>query len=246
MEGQKAQRSLNFTMRGEGMTRIETFVAAAFAFAVTMMVISVGTIPENMDDFVLATKQIPAFAASCALIIWIWHTHASWCRRYGLEDGPTIFLSSSLIILVLVYIYPLRLMMQGLFQNLTDGYLPMPMSFESYWEIRFMFAFYGIGFWLLCLNFISLYAYALSKNAGLKLNQFEVFYTKTEILMWAVASLVCLLSISISIFLNLKWIGFSGYAFFLLFPLLTALGFYRKRLWERLITMQEQAADVNE
>ncbi|MEP1449058.1 MAG: TMEM175 family protein [Paraglaciecola sp.] len=70
-----------FKMRGDNMTRIETFVAAAFAFAVTMLVISVGAVPETMQDFVDATKQIPAFCASCALIMWIWHSHAVWCRR---------------------------------------------------------------------------------------------------------------------------------------------------------------------
>jgi len=49
-----------FKMRGENMTRIETFVAAAFAFAVTMLVISIGTVPQTMQNFVDATKQIPA------------------------------------------------------------------------------------------------------------------------------------------------------------------------------------------
>ncbi|MFT5840861.1 MAG: hypothetical protein ACI9UT_003375 [Flavobacteriales bacterium] len=58
-------------MRGENMTRIETFVAAAFAFAVTMLVISVGAVPETMQGFVDSTKQIPSFSASCALIMWI-------------------------------------------------------------------------------------------------------------------------------------------------------------------------------
>jgi hypothetical protein len=38
-----------FTMRGESMTRIETFVAASFAFAITMMVISLGTIPDSVQ-----------------------------------------------------------------------------------------------------------------------------------------------------------------------------------------------------
>ena len=37
-----------FKMRGENMTHIETFVAAAFAFAVTMLVITVGSVPEFM------------------------------------------------------------------------------------------------------------------------------------------------------------------------------------------------------
>jgi|TARA_B100000809_G_scaffold203015_1_gene203974 uncharacterized membrane protein len=35
------------TMRGENMTRIETFVDAAFAFAFTMLVISIDEIPRS-------------------------------------------------------------------------------------------------------------------------------------------------------------------------------------------------------
>ena len=44
-------------MRGENMTRIETFVAAAFAFAVTMLLISAGSVPETMQDFLMLQKH---------------------------------------------------------------------------------------------------------------------------------------------------------------------------------------------
>jgi hypothetical protein len=224
-----------FKMRGEDMTRIETFVAAAFAFAVTMLVISVGTVPATMKDFVDATKQIPAFTASCALIMWVWHTHAVWCRRYGLEDGMTIFLSSSLIILVLTYIYPLRLIMQSLFQALSNGYFPMEMKFNSVWEIRFMFAFYAVGFLLLCLNFIALYIYAMTKKQILELNEVEYFDSQTEVYMWSIGALICVISLFFSLWLPSSLLGFSGYVFFVLFPSLTGIGFYRGHLRKQMI-----------
>jgi len=224
----------HFTMRGESMTRIETFVAASFAFAITMMVISLGTIPDSVANFVEACKQIPAFSASCALIIWIWHTHAKWSRRYGLEYGPSIMLSASLIILVLIYIYPLRLMMQGLFQALSNGYFPMPLQFSAFWEVQFMFSFYALGFLLLCLNFVALYLYAIAQRQSLGLSEHELFDSKTEIFQWLLAAIVCVISLIISITANPKWISFSGYAFFLLFPFLTCLGVYRGRLRQRL------------
>lgn len=221
-------------MRGENMTRIETFVAASFAFAITMMVISLGAIPDNMQQFILATKQIPAFCASCALIIWIWNTHAKWSRRFGLEDGPTIFLSSALIILVLIYIYPLRLMMQGLFYTLSVGYFPVSISFSSVEEVRFMFAFYGLGFLLLCLNFIALYCYALTQRLSLDLSPVEIFDSKSEVLTWLSAASVSAVSIAISLFS--EHINWSGFVFFALFPLMTGLGFYRGNLRKNLIT----------
>jgi uncharacterized membrane protein len=228
-----------FKMRGENMTRIETFVAAAFAFAVTMLVISVGTVPETMQEFVEATKQIPAFSASCAIIMWVWHTHAVWCRRYGLEDGMTIFLSSSLIILVLTYIYPLRLIMQSLFQALSNGYFPMEMKFNSIWEIRFMFAFYAIGFFLLCLNFIALYIYAMTKRQSLELDDAEYFDSQTEVYMWLSGALICVISLLFSLWLPSNFLGFAGYVFFALFPLLTGVKFYRGNLRKQMVQLTE-------
>lgn len=224
-----------FKMRGENMTRIETFVAAAFAFAVTMLVISVGAVPETMQGFVDSTKQIPSFSASCALIMWIWHTHAVWCRRYGLEDAITIFLSSSLIILVLTYIYPLRLIMQALFHSLSNGYLPMEMTFNKMWELRFMFAFYAIGFLLLSLNFIALYIYALLKRDILVLDDVEYFDSQTDVYMWMISAGVAVISLLFSLLLPSNLIGFAGYALFALFPLLNGLRYYRGRQRKRII-----------
>jgi len=36
--------------------------------------------------------------------------------------------------------------MQSLFQTISNGYFPMEMKFNYVWEVRFMFAFYAIGF----------------------------------------------------------------------------------------------------
>lgn len=225
----------SFKLRGENMTRIETFVAAAFAFAVTMLVISVGSVPETMQEFVDSTKQIPAFSASCAIIMWIWHTHAVWCRRYGLEDATTIFLSSSLIILVLTYIYPLRLMMQALFGVLSNGYFPIEMEFEQIWEYRFMFAFYDIGFILLSVNFIALYMYALRKRASLNLDVVECYDSQTEVYMWSTSAGVGCVSLLCAIWLPQNLLGFAGYVLFALFPLLYGLEFYRRKGKNQLI-----------
>ena len=50
-----------FRQRGMEMTRIEVFVDAAFAFAVTMLVISFDQIPQSFNEMVEAVKGIPAF-----------------------------------------------------------------------------------------------------------------------------------------------------------------------------------------
>ena len=79
-----------FRMRGLEMTRIEVFVDAAFAFAVTMLVISFDAIPTDFDELVDAIKSIPAFVAAVWQLVWIWYTHNKWSRRYGLDDARTV------------------------------------------------------------------------------------------------------------------------------------------------------------
>ena len=61
------------------MTRLEVFIDAAFAFAVTMPVISFDNIPRSYDEVILAIKSIPAFILAVAQLVWIWRFKtASW------------------------------------------------------------------------------------------------------------------------------------------------------------------------
>src|SRR5690606_32797830 len=89
--------------RGREVTRIEAFVDAAFAFAVTLLVISFDAIPDSAEALVEALKGVPAFAASFALLAMLWWTHADWSRRFGLDDGRSVLLSLLMVFLVLVY-----------------------------------------------------------------------------------------------------------------------------------------------
>ena len=108
-------RQNDFYLRGLETTRLETFTDAAFAFAITMLVISVGDIPHTYNELILALKGTPAFLASFTAILLFWSGHRKWSRRFGLEDGRSIILSFALIFVMLVYVYPLRLLFSALF-----------------------------------------------------------------------------------------------------------------------------------
>ena len=103
--------------RAQQTTRLETCVDAAFAFALTMLVVSVDAVPRSYDELVEAMKRVPAFAASFLILVMFWHGHCRWSRRYGNEDTASVVLSSCLVFLVLVFLYPLRLMMAGAFSS---------------------------------------------------------------------------------------------------------------------------------
>jgi len=135
--------------RGQQTTRLETFVDAAFAFALTMLVISVDSIPESMNELVQAFKRTPAFAASFAIIVMIWHGHYRWSRRYRVEDTGSVVLSLLLVFLVLVFLYPLRLMMAGAFSSMSGGWLPTEIEITRFDDLRLLVVVYGVAFALL-------------------------------------------------------------------------------------------------
>ena len=110
-------------LRGLEVTRLDTFVDAAFAFVLTLLVISFDDIPSDYAEMLAAVKRIPGFAASFAVLMLFWLQHRRWSRRYGLENQSTLLYSLLLIFVMLVYVYPLRMIFEGMFSHLTGGYL---------------------------------------------------------------------------------------------------------------------------
>src|SRR5690606_676829 len=108
-EARETRMGDGFVHRGRNVTRLEAFVDAAFAFAVTLLVISIDAIPDSRHALVLALKAVPSFAACFAMIAMFWAAHARWSKRYGFDDTASTVLSLLLVFVVLVYVYPLRL-----------------------------------------------------------------------------------------------------------------------------------------
>ena len=130
-----------FRDRGRQVTRLEAFVDAAFAFAVTLLVISLDSIPDSADALLKALRAVPAFGLSFVLIAMFWFAHNTWSRRYGLDDFGAIVLSLLLVFLVLVYVYPLR-MMADAFVVYFSGQ-PGQLSRA---DLPGLFTTYGLGF----------------------------------------------------------------------------------------------------
>ncbi|TKS52903.1 dethiobiotin synthase [Luteimonas yindakuii] len=140
-----------------GATRLEAFVDAAFAFAVTLLVISVDAIPDSTAALVAALKSIPAFAACFAMIAMFWASHARWSRRHNRDGVADVVLSLTLVFTVLVYVYPLRLQFGVFFAWASGGWLPYPMAFDGTADVSFMFLVYGLAFASMSLCMAALY-----------------------------------------------------------------------------------------
>lgn len=176
-----------FRIRGSQMTRLETFTDAAFAFAVTMLVISVDDVPSSYAEFELALQSVPAFLVSFAQLIMFWLGHRQWSKLYGLDDTRSVMLSIALIAGILILVYPLRVIFAMAFSVLTDDWLPGPFT-VNYEQVAFIFTFYGIAFAILSGIILLLYTHAYSMQEKLRLNELEIFDTKVHILGWCVLS----------------------------------------------------------
>lgn len=205
-----------FRIRGKEMTRIEVFVDAAFAFAVTLLVISFDAIPRNFPEMVNAIKGIPAFVASVAMLVWIWHSHNIWSRRFGLEDSMTVFLSAVLLIVVLIYIYPMRVMLGGLFSWLSGGFFYSPFEYSTYQELRFMFVFMGVAFAAVCLTFLLMYRHALRRASMLLLDATEKNRSATMVRNWAGCMIISLTPVLLGMTLPDSLISYSGFGLLLI------------------------------
>ncbi len=218
-----------FRLRGHKMSRMDVFIDAAFAFAVTMLMISFDRIPQTFEEIVLAIKGVPAFSVAVIQLVWIWRTHCQWSERFGLRTTMTVSLGTTLLIVMLVYIYPMRIMFAGMFAWMTDGYLPASFSMSSYDELRLMFIFLGSGLATLCLIFYLMYRHAVAKREFLRLSQYEHYQSETSALVWLGSIGVCLLSIALALILPPELVHFAGFGYALFSVWVPAVISYRMR-----------------
>jgi uncharacterized membrane protein len=142
---------------GSALTRLDAFVDAAFAFAVTLLVIGGGAVPVDYAELERAVAKAPAFLIGFALIAMFWHAHVRW-RGYGGRDGLLpVLLSLVIVFLVLVYVYPLRVMATALVEFIGGDIR----TIRSAREVGNLFTLYGLGFMAMALAIAALFATSL-------------------------------------------------------------------------------------
>jgi uncharacterized membrane protein len=210
--------------RSHDISRLEAFSDAVFAFALTLLVVSL-EVPKNYEALMNLMIGFPAFACCFGVLLWIWYEHNLFFRRYGLQDPYTVFLNGALLFVVMFYVYPLKFMFDSGFAN----FLPM----ERQGVVRMTLgqlsrasAIYGLGFIALFLMFGLLYRHAYNKRDELGLKPLEVFDVRSFAGQQMVSAAVGVVVVLIAVATPRRYAIISPTAFILMWP---AHWFYEMR-----------------
>ncbi|PZQ60174.1 MAG: hypothetical protein DI570_14925 [Phenylobacterium zucineum] len=150
------------TSETESSKRLDQFVDAAFGFAVTLLVIA-GAQPANLADLQAALLNIPSSAAAFVLIVLFWQAHKVYGRLAPARGAIDTMLALTVVFMVLVYVFPLRLLMQAMFYWFSGGALPGQRIIGSFADLATLYQIYGIGFAVLSALYAVLFARAKAR-----------------------------------------------------------------------------------
>lgn len=241
----------DFRWRGHEISRIEGLSDAVFAFAVTLLVVSL-EVPKTFTELAAAMRGFGAFAISFALLFMIWYIQFKFFRRYGLQDTVTVCLNGVLLFVVLFYVYPLKFLFSYLVNVFTGGHGEIRLAngnVEAMVEgnqMGTLMMIFGLGYIAVFGVFILLYLHAYRKRNELGLNAIELFDTRNSIQESVLNVCIGLLSIGIVVFGG-RYSMLAGPVYMLVGVVLTIhgtiMGRSRRRLEKAMEATESEAAD---
>lgn len=184
------------------INRVEALSDAVFAFAATLMVVSLGsgdTLLELKSNF----KNLISFGVSFFVLIALWKLHYNYFRRNNYLDNRIITYNSILLFVVLYFVFPLK--------SLTGTWLKQ--SAVSLNDLASLFILYSLGFLLIFLCFSLMYKRAYKKSDN---NSITLLFYHRHFLIFV---LVALVSILLAIFKIGIIFGVPGFVYAFLGPL---------------------------
>src|SRR5215212_2529794 len=224
-----------FRQRGLGETsRVEALSDGIFAFAITLLVVSL-EVPRTFDDLLVTMRGFLAFAITFAMLFHVWLVQYKFFRRYGLNDNFTIWLTALLLFVVLFYVYPLKfvwtfivnaLLGLGTKVETAAGHFEPVVRGE---QVPTMLAVYGAGFAAVFAIFALLYLHAYRRRTALELNELESHDTVSSFQENALMALVGVGSLALALTRNPRYMTAAGMSYWLIGPVMYLHGHLRGR-----------------
>ena len=225
----KIRGDKNFTTwRGGDVSRLEGLTDAVFAIAITLLIVA-HDVPRDYEHFRSVMWGFCGFAVTFFVLISIWYNTFKFHRRFGLEDGYTIFLSTVLIFIVLFYIYPLKFMAQIIINMmiLKNGFgVEFDVGYVGNVDVAHLFLVYGVGVFFIWLILGLMYFHAYNKRDILELDKNELLITTNSIVANFIVSFVAMISITM-ILLKIEYSP--GWIYFCISPLIFIAIFIKEK-----------------
>ncbi len=197
--------------------RLDAFVDAAFAFAVSLLIIAGGQPPQNFDELMIALGRIPSFAMGFALIVMFWLGHRQFGRLAPQRDGVSVVLSLAIVFMALIYVFPLRMLTDAAMHFLSGGRLPGEGIIEGFDELAGVFTVYGIGFAILGVLYWLLYRHAARNTQRLGVAAEDLDDITSWGGVWAIIALSGVVSAIVAQVLPLRLFpGLPGFCYWLI------------------------------
>ncbi len=174
--------------------RLDAFVDASFAFAVTLLIIAGAEPLNDFGDLTRAMKRIPAFAAGFALVVMFWLAHRGFGRLAPIRDSWAATLSLIIVFTILIYVFPLRLLTEAGAGYFSGGWLPGRELIDSIAHLKYIYTIYGIGFAFLSWLYFLLYGHALKRGAVCGLAEEDRDEAEEARTIWGIIACVGVLS----------------------------------------------------
>ena len=239
--------STKFRWRSHEISRIEGLSDAVFAFAVTLLVVSL-EVPKTFAELMHAMRGFGAFAICFTLLFVVWFNQYKFFRRYGLTDNLTIVINGALLFVVLFYVYPLKFLFTFLVDRFTGGHgevrLPngtVEAMIETPDQLATLMIIFGVGYIAVFGVFALLYWHAYRKRAQLELNELETFDTRTDIRESLLNVGIGVVSLAFAVFGGGRFAAISGMTYMLTPIVMTLHGTLngrRRRQLEALATAE--------
>jgi len=178
-------------------SRVDAFVDAAFAFCMTLLVVAGGQLPQTLDDLTNALLRVPAFAVGFALLALFWWAHHAFRTLHRRDDGTSLLLSLIIVFVIMIYVYPLRLLGESTAYYISGRTLPGSPVVQTVGDMRVLYVVYGVGFIVLSALYILLYRHAARHAADPKIRHIA----GTTAGHWFICGFVGLVSVLLAVFL---------------------------------------------